>query len=359
MPAVSTAVEVPNPFRGSYAWQGVTPQPRGWPTVDSYQRYTWRELEPSKGRYDFSQIDEQLAAAKARGGKFGFRIQSACTGCGSSLTDMPTGVSSTSCHAGARTTVAVPNYLADEMQRGWCFQLNGTQNYAPDWNDPAYLSRLNALLHALGARYDRDPRLGWVDISAYGDWGEWHVYQWPYPAPTGATPITLANGDAIVDMNHAAFPHKILVSLTQTTTTSGDHGPFLYALRHYSNVGIRLDCFGDAYYTSYMKDLGARDPIVANRWKTAPFIGEYCGGGLATTRSQIKDFHVAMLGNGNVGTLSGSDLKQFEADNILTGYRFVLRGVEWPVSHHATGLASPRSRRGRTSGSHRRTARGP
>ena len=244
---------------------------------------------------------------------------------------MPTGVSSTSCHAGARTTVAVPNYLADEMQRGWCFQLNGTQNYAPDWNDPAYLSRLNALLHALGARYDRDPRLGWVDISAYGDWGEWHVYQWPYPAPTGATPITLANGDAIVDMNHAAFPHKILVSLTQTTTTSGDHGPFLYALRHYSNVGIRLDCFGDAYYTSYMKDLGARDPIVANRWKTAPFIGEYCGGGLATARSQIRDFHVAMLGNGNVGTLSGSDLKQFEADNILTGYRFVLRGIEWPV----------------------------
>src|SRR5882724_8256023 len=147
---LASTTEVPNPDRGSYLWQGASPQPAGWPIRDSYLRFLWRNLEPTEGHYDFRAIDRALAAAAARGGRLGFRIQAACTGC-------------------AKPSIAVPDYLKAQMPRGFWFDLNGARNYAPDWNDPNYLSRLSALLAQLGRRYDHDSRLGWVDVSSYGD----------------------------------------------------------------------------------------------------------------------------------------------------------------------------------------------
>ena len=129
----------------------------------------------------------------------------------------------------------MPDYLQALMPKGFWFRLNGTTNYAPDWNDSDYLSRLDALLQALGRRYGHDPRLGFVDISSYGDYGEWHVHDWPYPSRTGATPITVAKAEAIVDMNVRAFPLKRLLMQHQTVTSDGrtGHEAFVYVLKKY------------------------------------------------------------------------------------------------------------------------------
>jgi hypothetical protein len=314
---LASTTEVPNPDRGSYLWQGASPQPAGWPIQDSYLRFLWRDLEPTEGHYDFSAIDRALAAAGARGGRLGLRIQAACTGC-------------------ANPSIAVPDYLQAEMPRGFWFDLNGTRNYAPDWNDPDYLGRLSALLSRLGRRYDHDPRLGWVDISSYGDWGEWHVSQWPYPSPTGATPITTANAERIVRMNVAAFPDKRLLMQHQTTVSDGDdHVAFLYALEHYPSIGIRNDCLGDPWFQTEMASLYDKYPIVANRWKTAPVMTELCGGDFALAGAQIAEFHVANLGNGNFGSLakySRADRARLARDNIMSGYRFALGGFSMPAT---------------------------
>ena len=94
---------------------------------DSYRRVTWRELEPTQGNYDFSRLDEGIATGTRP--RRGVRLSGAspCTGC-------------------AAGGVAVPDYLRDLMPKGFWFRLNNTTNYAPDWNDPDYLSRLDALL---------------------------------------------------------------------------------------------------------------------------------------------------------------------------------------------------------------------
>src|SRR5262249_1702956 len=74
--------ELANPFRGQYVWEGAPVQPRSWRALDSYRRYSWRELEPSRHRYDFGRIDRELAAARRRGGRFGFGVMPVCTdGC--------------------------------------------------------------------------------------------------------------------------------------------------------------------------------------------------------------------------------------------------------------------------------------
>jgi hypothetical protein len=308
--------EISNPFRGSYEWLDSAPQPAGWPVVDSYARIGWRELEPQQGVYDFTYLDKELAQAKARGGKLGLRIMPACTGC-------------------SPTSIEVPDYLKALMPQGFWFPLNGTNNYAPDWNSAAYLDRLNRLLQALGQRYDNDPRLGWVEISAYGDWGEWHVTGWPYPSPTGATPITDANARKIVDMNVAAFPHKRLLMLHD------DQAALAYALSLSPAIGIRNDCLGDQWFTNAMTALL---PIIKDRWKTAPIITEYCyqhpqSAGFRLAAGQIQTFHVAMIGNGNMDPLSSfsaADQSLFRSNNEAAGYRFILNNMTLP-SHVTPG----------------------
>lgn len=302
--------EIPNPLRGSYEWLDNPPQPAGWPVVDSYVRVGWRDLEPRQDAYNFSSLDQQLAQAQARHGKLGIRIMPACTGC-------------------APTSIGVPDYLKALMPLGFWFQLNGTNNYAPDWNSAAYLDRLNALLQALGKRYDNDPRLGWVEISGYGDWGEWHTTGWPYPSPGGATRITDANALKIVDMNIRAFPHKRLLMLH-------DHEKALaYALSLSPAIGVRNDCLGDKWFTESMTALSG---VIKDRWKTAPIVTEYCyqhpqSAGFRLAADQIQAFHVAMIGNGNMDPLSrfsAADQTLFRRNNQSAGYRFVLDSVSTP-----------------------------
>ena len=74
------------------------------------------------------------------------------------------------------------------------------------WNNPAFLADWRGLMAALGARFDHDPRLGWVDIGGYGSYGEWHLYQQP------GTPIGEANMATLIRDVAGAFPDKTVWS---------------------------------------------------------------------------------------------------------------------------------------------------
>ena len=47
---------------------------------------------------------------------------------------------------------------------------------SPDYGNPRLQSVLLEFIAALGARYDGDPRLGFVQLGLLGFWGEWHTY---------------------------------------------------------------------------------------------------------------------------------------------------------------------------------------
>ena len=55
--------------------------------------------------------------------------------------------------------------------------------YIPDWNDTIFLKKLENFIKAFGERYDGNPNIAYIDIRAYGNWGEQHVTQ------LGGTPI--------------------------------------------------------------------------------------------------------------------------------------------------------------------------
>jgi hypothetical protein len=74
----------------------------------------------------------------------------------------------------------VPQFLLDQglTLRTWTntsAQANPPAiNQTPDYEDPRLRAALTNFIHALGARYDGDPRLGFVELGLLGMWGEWH-----------------------------------------------------------------------------------------------------------------------------------------------------------------------------------------
>jgi hypothetical protein len=77
----------------------------------------------------------------------------------------------------------------------------------PDYDSPFLVNALKNFVAAFGARYDGDPRLGFIHMGLVGLWGEWHT--WPYDTDTAdGRPNYMpsdANGAQIVAAFDSAF----------------------------------------------------------------------------------------------------------------------------------------------------------
>lgn len=307
-------IELVNPMRGLFRWnnQEVAPQPR--PSYDSYRRYSWKTFEPAPGVYDFSALEKDLVEAERAGRKHALRIRSMVLGNG----------------------MDIPEHLAAKLERGWWSR----NTYIPDWNDPDYLEAVDAFAKELARRYDGDPRIGYVEIGAYGTWGEWNTYPFSedYPVASGAEQITNENAFRIVDSYVDVFKQTPLVMMS-------DHKPaLLHALRRSPTIGWRRDSLGAPHFADGMKRL-KDDPedwaLVSERWKTAPVIAEFINPANVSAPKvyqlaleQAREFHVAMVGNGN--TLSWDSLNSTSKEAFLLlgrslGYRYELSQLQLPA----------------------------
>ena len=220
-----SAGEIPNEMRGQYA--AVDPNPSSWPDSDLYYRgeIRWSQIEPRPGVYNFSIFDQGLKTAQATHTRFGFRVMAFCPGC---------------------TTDPIPAWMATEPNTclTWC---GATNPPMPDWNkttSTGFVAAYGRLMKALanhitplvngigGVRMADDPRLGWVDMGGYGDWGEWHLSN-----QTG-TPITHAHMDTIMKSVVTAFPKVWTVAMTERAQWLND------AVAMSPKVGLRVDCLG-------------------------------------------------------------------------------------------------------------------
>ena len=74
----------------------------------------------------------------------------------------------------------VPQFLIDAGLRLRAWTNTNTQpfppavDHTPDYEDSRLCSALTNFIRAFGARYDGDPRLGFVGLGLLGTWGEWH-----------------------------------------------------------------------------------------------------------------------------------------------------------------------------------------
>ncbi len=325
------AADVTNPMRGQYNWLGVDPYPAGWKDVDSYQRYNWDQIESSAGNYDFSLIDAEIAKAKQRHGRFGMRVMALCQGCPG--------------HTYKGAGSSIPDDLADAANALIGAAPGESQNYViPDWNSQAYLDRLDALVKAIAARYHDEPHFGWVDVFSYGNWGEFHLYPFnqaggPYDHST-QKPITDDNARLIVKRAAAAFSNKLLVlnSENPAALTEGIHTAS-------PPVGIRVDCLGSDQLAGGGQAIDAV-PGADQRWKTAPFITEWCQENIGSSgadlfvqgEQQVRDYHISMLSSGNFQSdpTSPTDAAAFRKANVEAGYRLRTASVKVRISANGT-----------------------
>jgi hypothetical protein len=304
--AISIAnAEIINPMRGFYRWYGGEPIPQPRLADDYYMRFGWRQLEPSRGEYDFSAIEQALQEAQSAGAKFAFRIMSV-----NEFT----------------SPIEVPSYLQQEAGGAYC-SYNGAQVWVPVWDSPQFLARAQALMSALGARFNGDPRLGYYDMGIYGHWGEWHTEGLCIPP---ANPTTKR---ALVDMQVAAF------SNTRTLMNSGgkEVDAFVYALSKSPRIGVRVDSLCSPWFDNQFTESPQKLAAMQDRWKTAPVITEFYTwnpSDIALCDQQVSRWHIAAIANGSIESWANYSTDQ--QAQILTmgkhaGYRFVLNALTYPA----------------------------
>jgi len=139
----------------------------------------------------------------------------------------------------------------------------------PDYEDPRLRAALTNFIHAFGARYDGDPRLGFVQLGLLGTWGEWHNHpnhQW-FASKTVQREV--------LDAYEAAFRRtKLLVRYP----AGPDHPR--YADNSARPLGYHDDSFAwatvhtgrkqdDWFFETLLQRAGA-----TNKWRTYPIGGE-------------------------------------------------------------------------------------
>ena len=176
-----------------------------------------------------------------------------------------------------RKPTGVPEYLIQAGLKVRAWTNTNTQpfppalDHTPDYEDSRLRSALTNFIAAFGARYDGDPRLGFVTAGLLGTWGEWHCY------PHSEWFASKAVQAEVMDAYEASF-RKTPV-LLRYPAGDRDH---THASNAQRNLGYHDDSFAWATLETGRKDddwfylaaLRRAGPNALNRWRTAPIGGE-------------------------------------------------------------------------------------
>lgn len=303
-PAASAATFYPaelnsplnNPFKG---W---APRAEGGPYAQShklvYAGVTWKELEPTKGVYDWAGVESKFKFSywRSQGVRIVLRL----------LLDSPSGTPHRD----------IPDWLYNDMiasegTAGIAYQDNtggmGAGNntgFAPNYSSPTLISRHQTLINAIATRYyTQDAPVAFVQIGSLGHWGEFH--SWPYVGPnneqnyTGAFPPNSISNQYIQHYINAFQNKSDRISLMIRRSVQ---------LASANGLGMFNDMFGHqpsfdsswGWYTGtqngYWDDIGQQQPAYANFWNNAVSAGEFYGGasGLQASLTSGAGFNETM-----------------------------------------------------------------
>lgn len=285
------------PNAGGEDWRGAQNYVDGIDETTNYQRFVWKDLEDNLGNIHLNPLRTKIEAADALGKKAAVSVQAF----------LPYGDSS------VPTTVPTITY-------------NGLA--IPAWENATFKTKMRNLLNTIGAEFDGDPRLAYVEIRIYGSYGEWHMYGFPneYKASEQAK-------RDIIDAHVAAFPSTQLVMMTDDDYGLG----YAMAKPTTKPIGLRRDSWGHPTQFDAIKQK-ASWAAARDRWMIAPVIVEpYRATGFvfdtAAALRQVEEFHISGFGNANIeGTyaaLSNEAKANWQALLRKLGYRYWLKSASF------------------------------
>ena len=162
VPTEGTWVFVPEFEYGPYgslnnkAWDLVT-------YGSGYQK--WNKLNPAKGVYDWTELDKLLDALAEHNMGYALRV----------LPYSPSFVKGDDTPEEEYDWTPKFVYEMGAKKITATVQWNGYRATVPVWDDPVYLQAAKDFGTALAKKYDGDPRIEYIDIRSFGEWGEWHA----------------------------------------------------------------------------------------------------------------------------------------------------------------------------------------
>jgi len=333
-----------NPFKGFATRIGF--ENPVYETMLQYSRFTWKELEPEKGVIDWDYFEKDWGNIDSTGKRVAFRIMCVLPqGTDYYVRLFDYGNKEGTIEERIKTFLNngeghfdIPEWLVDEGVKMIPYTIEGCKGgmaFTPDFSDPKFLKAHRDFMTALGARYDNDPRVAWIDIGSYGFWGEWHFL---YGGSHESLEATRETKLSILEDYFEAFPNipKVI--------TFDDTFALRYVVEH--GGGIRNDCLAGLFngedqnevYLEYVGDLNK------TAWKTGIINGEFCGNVkefikatterfnetyefIQKTHWSIITFKLCQLG-GDIEPVSKGHRKNLDKLYKKLGYRFILREVE-------------------------------
>lgn len=139
---------------------------KAWDLVtygSGYQQ--WNKLNPAKGKYDWSGLEELLDALSEHDMGYALRVFPYSP---SFIRDNDTP---------EENYDWTPKFVYEEGAKKITakYKDNGANAAVPVWDDSVYLHYAKEFATALAAKYDGDPRIEYIDVRSFGEWGEWHV----------------------------------------------------------------------------------------------------------------------------------------------------------------------------------------
>jgi len=186
-----------------------------------------------------------------------------------------------------------------------------------------------------------------VDLSGFGNYGEFHSYPFINNYPSSAQKLTDASYKAIVDAQTSAFSSfPLIANINMFVGEMSDYQGWytLTTSNAWGKIGLRNDHFG---WTSTFKNdiqnntrsyngLSFKNEIL-NRWKYAPICGEpmnnasdvTTGGSCAfwNLENEVRTYHASQFSNQNgTGITSSCLADNYRNASKASGYRLAVKG---------------------------------
>ena len=139
---------------------------RAWDLVSYGSGYQqWNKLNPEKGVYDWTELEKLLNALAEHNMTYALRV----------LPYTPSFIKSD--FPPQEDYDWTPLFVYEMGAKKIQIDLRGTEfhAYAPVWDDSIYIWAAKEFAKALAEKYDGDPRIEYIDVRTFGEWGEWHT----------------------------------------------------------------------------------------------------------------------------------------------------------------------------------------
>ena len=176
-----------------------------------------------------------------------------------------------------RKPSGVPEFLVQAGVKVRAWSNTNTQplppalDHTPDYEDPRLREALKRFIAALGARYDGDPRIGFITAGLLGTWGEWHCY--PHSEWFASRTVQAE----VMDAYEAAFNKTPVLLRNPTGATDparASNGQRNFGYHDDSFAWSTIETGGKDDDWTYLAALRKAGPAAMERWRTAPIGGE-------------------------------------------------------------------------------------